>query len=115
MSTARQVSPDWDDATLEEFRELGQRRSFKRAQRIVYEGDRQSSVVLIESGSVKIVASSADGDEIVLGLRRAGQLLGDLSAFGDRPTAAAAIAREAAEKMRAVDSAAAETDGNAKT
>ena len=92
MSTARQVSPDWDDATLEEFRELGQRRSFKRAQRIVYEGDRQSSVVLIESGSVKIVASSADGDEIVLGLRRAGQLLGDLSAFGDRPTAAAAIA-----------------------
>ena len=92
MPSAGQSSPDWDDATIAEFRAIGHPRTFKRSQRIIFEGDRQSSVVLIESGTVKIVASSQGGDEIVLGLRGEGQLLGDLSAVRERPTGAAAIA-----------------------
>lgn len=82
----------WDEETLEELRSLGHTRSFKRGQRVVFEGDPRASVVLVESGAVKVVASTANGDEIVLAVCRSGQILGDLSAVTATPTGAAVVA-----------------------
>lgn len=83
---------EFDAASLEELRSLGQRRKFTRGQRLVFEGDRRGSILLIESGSVKIVATTIDGDEIVLAVHGPGQLLGDLSVLTGSGAGAGAIA-----------------------
>lgn len=81
-----------DAASIEELRALGSRRTFKRGQRVVFEGARHESVVLIESGKVKIVSTSVDGDEVVLAVRGPGQILGDLSAVTATATGAGVVA-----------------------
>lgn len=81
-----------DAASIEELRTLGSRRNFKRGQRVVFEGARHGSVVLIESGRVKIVSTSVEGDEVVLAIRGPGQILGDLSAITGTATGAGAVA-----------------------
>ena len=42
---------EFDAASLEELRSLGQRRKFTRGQRLVFEGDRRGSILLIESAA----------------------------------------------------------------
>lgn len=79
---------------LEEFRQLGRARTFKRGQRLVFEGGRAGSVMVIESGRVKIVSSTPDGDEMILAVRGPGQLLGDLSVLGAANASAAVISLE---------------------
>lgn len=80
------------DADLAELRRLGRATSFKRGQRLVFEGDRAAAVMVIESGRVKIVSSTPDGDEMILAVRGAGQLIGDLAVLGAARTSAAVIA-----------------------
>ena len=80
------------DADLAELRQLGRASSFKRGQRLVFEGDRGGSVMVIEAGRVKIVSSTPDGDEMILAVRGAGQLIGDLAVLGAARTSAAVVA-----------------------
>lgn len=63
------------DHDLDELRKLGHERSFGRGQRLVFEGGRMNSVLLIESGRVKIVSATVDGDEMILAIRSAGSSL----------------------------------------
>jgi CRP-like cAMP-binding protein len=70
----------------------GVRRRFNRGEALFSEGDISDRVLLLEQGLVKITHSSADGRETILGLRGAGEVLGELSSLDGTPRSATAVA-----------------------
>lgn len=73
---------------------LGNRRDYPRNARVFAEGDRSDFVVVVVAGRLKILASSADGGESVLGIRGPGSLVGELAAFDGEARVASAVALE---------------------
>ena len=59
----------------------GPRRSFTRGAHLIREGDDNDQVMLITSGWAKIVTLSMNGEEVVLGLRGPGDLVGEIAAL----------------------------------
>src|ERR1700753_3149513 len=77
------------------LRRDGHVRRFRRGQALFTEGDRAERVFLIESGWVMISCMSAEGREIVLGLRGSGDIIGELSTLdGEAPSANALAVAE---------------------
>jgi CRP-like cAMP-binding protein len=60
--------------------DLGRRRSFARGAHLIYEGDGNDQVMVITSGWAKIATVSVNGEEVVLGLRGPGDLVGEMAA-----------------------------------
>lgn len=58
------------------------------------EGDHSDFVVVIIEGRVKILVTTAEGGESLLGIRGPGALVGELAAFDPGPRAASAVALE---------------------
>jgi CRP/FNR family cyclic AMP-dependent transcriptional regulator len=58
------------------------------------EGEKSSTVVVIATGRVKVFRLTEDGEEIVLAVRGAGALLGELSAIDGLPRSASVAALE---------------------
>lgn len=75
---------------LSALREVGRRRRYPAGTTMLLEGDRSANVILIESGRVKISSFTEDGREVVLALREAGDLLGELSVIDAQPLSATA-------------------------
>ena len=73
---------------------LGRRSVVATGTTLCHEGDPCGEVFLIESGSVRVVRTSLQGRELILATRRAGDLVGELSAFDGHPRSAAIIANE---------------------
>jgi CRP-like cAMP-binding protein len=71
---------------------LGRTRTYARNDRVFHEGDRNDFVVVVVRGRLKILATTADGRESVLGIRGPGSLVGELAAFDGGPRTASAIA-----------------------
>jgi CRP/FNR family cyclic AMP-dependent transcriptional regulator len=65
---------------------------FRRGQAIFTQGDRAERVFVIERGWVLITSMAPGGREIVLGLRGAGDVIGDMSALDGAPRSATALA-----------------------
>lgn len=65
---------------------------FRRGQALFTQGDRAERVFVIDDGWVLITSIAPGGREIVLGLRGAGDLIGDLSALDGAPRSATALA-----------------------
>ncbi|MDQ3154108.1 MAG: Crp/Fnr family transcriptional regulator, partial [Actinomycetota bacterium] len=61
------------------------------------EGTRSDTVVLVISGRLKVIASAADGTEVVLAVRGPGALLGELAAIDEQPRSASVRAMEPVE------------------
>ena len=74
------------------LREHGGVRRYRRGEALFSEGDIGDRVFLIERGWVIIRSADATGDDVVLGLRGPGEVLGELSALDGRPRSASAIA-----------------------
>jgi CRP/FNR family transcriptional regulator, cyclic AMP receptor protein len=72
----------------------GRRRRYPRNTRVFCEGDRSDFVIVILEGRVKIVVTSVDGHESLLGVRGPGELVGELAAFDSEPRLASAVALE---------------------
>jgi CRP/FNR family transcriptional regulator, cyclic AMP receptor protein len=67
----------------------GRRRVFAPGARVFRQGDEGTHVLLLTEGWVKIVSGSSGGTEVILAIRGAGDLLGELSAVdGGRRSAA---------------------------
>lgn len=79
-------------ADLEALRAAGRSRRYPAGATMLLEGDRSASVILIESGRVKISSFTEDGREIVLAVRVAGDLLGELSVIDGEALSATAAA-----------------------
>ena len=74
------------------LRREGHLRHFRRGQSLFTEGDRAERVFLIERGWVMISCMSAEGREIVLGLRGSGDIIGELSTLDGEARSATALA-----------------------
>ena len=73
------------------LRRAGHVRRFRRGQALFTEGDVAERVFLIDTGRVLISCTSADGREIVLGLRGPGDIIGELSALDGEARSATAL------------------------
>jgi CRP/FNR family cyclic AMP-dependent transcriptional regulator len=71
---------------------LGRARSYPRNARVFTEGELSDFVVVVVDGRIKVLASTSDGTEAVLGIRAPGALVGELAAFDGGPRTASAIA-----------------------
>jgi CRP/FNR family transcriptional regulator, cyclic AMP receptor protein len=84
-----------DDATLARCVELLQERRYRKGEIIFHQGDLGDSLYVIQSGSVKIVLPSPEGeDEAILATLRAGDFFGELALLDGAERSATAIAHE---------------------
>ena len=60
---------------------------------IVLQGDIGSSLILVQSGMVKLVRNSADGDEVIISVLYPGEFFGELSLFTETPYGISAYAQ----------------------
>lgn len=74
------------------LRDLGVPRAYRRGSALFSEGDVGERVFLLEQGWVLIRSAAPDGEEVVLGLRGPGEILGELSVLDGRPRSASAVA-----------------------
>ncbi|MDQ3940422.1 MAG: Crp/Fnr family transcriptional regulator [Actinomycetota bacterium] len=72
----------------------GRRRRYPRGSTLFNEGESSDKVVLIEQGRVKLSFFTDEGQEIMLALRGAGELIGELSVLDGEPRSATATALE---------------------
>jgi CRP-like cAMP-binding protein len=72
--------------------QLGTPRHFERDEIVFHAGDVSKTVHLIRRGVARIVRWTADGNEVVLEEKRAGQLIGEFSALDALPRSASVVA-----------------------
>ena len=75
------------------------RRRFRRGEVLFHEGDPGDSLLIVASGSVKVVVPSEEGDEAILATLRRGDFLGELALLDGAARSASAIALEATEAL----------------
>ena len=75
------------------------RRQYPAGQVLFHLGDEGGSLHIIESGRVKIAIPSYSGEELILAVLGAGDLLGELSLFDGKPRSATAQALERTETL----------------
>ena len=88
-----------DDEDRRELEAIGTRRRAARGQAILAEGQVPDRVVLLREGHVKIVASGADGQEVVLTFRGPGALLGEQAVIDGAPRGAGVVAVEPVDML----------------
>ena len=84
----------FSDRERAELLALGRARTYPRNARVFTEGELSDFVVVVVEGRIKVLASTSDGTEAVLGIRAPGALVGELAAFDGGPRTASAIALE---------------------
>jgi CRP-like cAMP-binding protein len=75
------------------------RRRYPRGQTLFHMGDEGGSLHIIERGRVKVTIPSDSGEELILTLLGAGDLLGELSLFDGKPRSATVEALEDTETL----------------
>lgn len=83
---------DLEDEVLNELAGRTVERTFRKGERIFYQGDPGDSLYVIASGMVKVVVTSEHGDEMVLVTLRDGESFGELALIDGRPRSATAEA-----------------------
>ncbi|HTN78767.1 MAG TPA: Crp/Fnr family transcriptional regulator [Acidimicrobiales bacterium] len=81
---------EWDDLAA-----LGRHRTYRKGQVIFREGQPGGTVLAIRSGVVKISVVTPTGRDILLAVKEAGSLVGELAAIDGRPRSATATALDA--------------------
>ena len=74
---------------------IGRVRQYHGGDVFFNQGDQSNFIVIIIDGYVKITAVSEDGNESLVAIRTAGDIVGELSAFDGRPRSATARAADA--------------------
>ena len=80
------------DGPLARLRELGARRALPANTTLFMEGDEPYDVVVVDAGEVKVTTAALTGQELVLDIVGAGEVLGELSAIDGAPRSATAVA-----------------------
>jgi len=73
---------------------LGGQRSIPTRAAVLHEGDSPHDVLVLLQGSVKVTRLSTDGREVVVGVRTASQLIGEIAALDGHPRSASVWALE---------------------
>jgi CRP/FNR family transcriptional regulator/CRP/FNR family cyclic AMP-dependent transcriptional regulator len=74
-------------------------RHFRRHQIIFHRDDPGDTLHIVQSGEVRIILTSPQGDEILLALMRPGDFFGELSLLDGLPRSATAVANETTETL----------------
>jgi CRP/FNR family transcriptional regulator, cyclic AMP receptor protein len=83
-----------DDGTLRNLARACLRRTYGRGQYLWYQGDEDDRLAIIESGLVKVVLASAQGDEVVLATLGDHDMMGELAMLDGFPRSASVVAVE---------------------
>ncbi len=67
------------------------RRTYRRGAKLFLEGDSASEVLIIQKGQIKITVGSHDGREVLLEVRGAGEVIGEMALIDDSPRSASAF------------------------
>jgi CRP-like cAMP-binding protein len=89
-----------DEHARRELLSRGIRRRYPAGATLFAEGDRSDRCFLLERGNVKIVQVTADGREVVLGVRGGGDLIGEWSVIDGMPRSASAVALEPVDAVQ---------------
>jgi CRP-like cAMP-binding protein len=81
------------------LRASGIPRRYPHGTALFHEGQEGDRVIVVLSGTVKLISVSEEGREVLLALRGPGELLGELGAFDGRPRSASAIALDDVEGL----------------
>jgi CRP/FNR family transcriptional regulator/CRP/FNR family cyclic AMP-dependent transcriptional regulator len=68
------------------------RKKYKKNETIFYEGDPGAEMFIVRSGQIKILTTSADGKEMILGVLLPGDFFGEMSLLDNQPRSAMAVA-----------------------
>ena len=92
------AEPSWLSVSdLGQLRQLGTRRALPAGATLFLEGDAPYDLMIIETGDVKLVTTALNGQETLLDVLSAGEVLGELSAIDGTPRSAMAVALTAVE------------------
>ena len=86
-----------DDAALAAVARLLRTRRFRRNEVIFHAGDPGDSLLVVVSGSVKIVLASPEGEEAIIATLRPGDFFGELAVLEGAERSATAVALEPTE------------------
>jgi len=86
-----------DDAALTAVASMMRTRRFRRNEVIFHAGDPGASLFVIESGSVKILLSSPEGEEAIIASLRRGDFFGEISVLDGAERSSTAVALEPTE------------------
>ena len=91
--TDQLIEPNWLSASdLGQLRALGTRRSLPAGATLFLEGDDPYDLMIIEAGDIKLTTTALNGQETMLDVLSAGEVLGELSAIDGAPRSASAVA-----------------------
>lgn len=82
---------------VETLRTSGRIRHLRRGERLVHEGGRHGSVLLLITGTVRVLSYTVDGSEVLLAIRGPGELVGDFGPITGAAATATVEAREPSE------------------
>ncbi len=85
---------DFGPSEFESLEKCLIRRRYPAGQALFHMGDEGGSLHFIESGRVKITIPSSSGEELILAIRGAGDILGELSLFDGKTRSATVLALE---------------------
>jgi CRP-like cAMP-binding protein len=88
VTERRLTADEW-----ESVRELGRLVRYPDGHLVAAQGANDQSVYAVESGEVRITLGSADGSESVVGVRRAGELVGEMAPLDGMPRSASVMTR----------------------
>jgi CRP/FNR family cyclic AMP-dependent transcriptional regulator len=97
----RGVSESWSPGTLlhalcsadrRSLVTLGARRAFHPGQALIVEGSTDADTFVLLDGCAKVLCNTADGRAVLLSVRVAGDLVGELAALDDKPRSASVVA-----------------------
>src|SRR4051794_8921190 len=87
------------DDDRRDFEAIVHRQSAARGEVLIARGDVMDSVMVVESGRVKVCVTTSTGREAVLTFRGPGTLLGELALVDEAPRSASVIAVEPVEVL----------------
>lgn len=83
-----------DDASVEAVARLLRTRRFRRNEVVFHAGDPGDALFVVESGSVKIVLASVEGEEAIIATLGPGEFFGELAILDGAERSATAVALE---------------------
>ncbi|WP_240150707.1 MULTISPECIES: Crp/Fnr family transcriptional regulator [Streptomyces] len=101
LPRAHSMNPRWSPSTflgqlpaetLDHLLHLGTLTAYPAHRFLLHQGDKSRHVLLITEGVVKVVTSSEDGCDMLLAVRVAGDLVGEMAAFENQPRSGTVIA-----------------------
>jgi CRP-like cAMP-binding protein len=86
-----------DDADLAAIAEMATARRLAAREELFHKGDAGQQLYVVASGRLKVITTSAEGDDLIFCLLGAGEVIGEVALLVDRPRTATVVAMQASE------------------